>query len=156
MRPFHTIRFYRGRRILADMMAGRHDLAALAAKHRVTRQALVDWMAQPAQQRTLANQRRLEDYQAQLYLSRCRSMAVARLVDMTAPPASEEGADAKPDAKAADVRRRACVDLLKAELLRATAAPRPDDDDEPADPPTPQQLYGDEAGTDERHEPPVA
>ena len=107
--------------LLADVLEARHDVVALAAAHRMTPEALAAWAGRDATQRTLHGLCVLADVQTQLMLSRCRTLAVTRLVQQATQTPGDNG-----EPVSAEQARKACVDLLKLEMKRAERADRAD------------------------------
>ncbi len=105
------------RALLADVLEARHDVVALAEAHAMTPAELAAWAGAGATQRTLHGLCVLADVQTQLMLSRCRSLAVTRLVQQATQTPGDDGQPVS-----AEQARKACVDLLKLELKRADAA----------------------------------
>lgn len=104
----------RGRQaaLLRDIFNAEHDVVALAEKHELTPSDLAAWAGERATQARLAGLCALADYQTQLLLSRYRLLAANRLIRL----ATQEDSGTSDD-----VARRACVDLLKLEMKRATS-----------------------------------
>ena len=114
----------KGKQIIEDIINARHDMVALGELHELDPQALSAWITEPANHRCLASLCVLADLQTQLLLSRYRTVAATRLIKL----ATEEGQG--------DVARRACMDLLRADLKRAEMY---DDRDEFNDEPLPSR-----------------
>jgi hypothetical protein len=109
----------RTRRLIRDLVAAEHDLFELARRHRLLPDDLAVWVSDAANQQTLAGLCMLADLQTQVLLSRYRLLAAGRLIRL----ATAEEAD--PSSSANDTARRACVDLLKMGLKRASPVAAP-------------------------------
>lgn len=100
--------------LIQDMLHAEHDVLALSQRYRLRPSDLAAWAAEPEHHRVLRGLCVLADLQTQLVLSRYRRLAAGRLIRL----ATEEG-----DEKTAEVARKACVDLLRADMKRADALP---------------------------------
>ncbi|MEM9251269.1 MAG: hypothetical protein AAGB29_02870 [Planctomycetota bacterium] len=89
-----------------DLLDGQADLLTLLDRHGLDPEQVRDWMADTADTESLRSLVQLADLQAQLMLSRFRLSAVMRLIAL----ANDD------DPKQREPARRACVDLLKAQL----------------------------------------
>ncbi len=98
--------------LLRDIFEARLDLAELGAVHGMSPGELATWIGVEANARALAGLCQLADLQTQLMLSRYRQVAVTELIKQ-----ATGGSDEAP--VSAEQARKACVDLLKAELQRA-------------------------------------
>ena len=98
--------------LLRDIFEARLDLAELGAAHAMSPGELAAWIGVEANARALAGLCRLADLQTQLMLSRYRQVAVTELIKQ-----ATGGSEDQP--VGAEQSRKACVDLLKAELQRA-------------------------------------
>ncbi|MEM9915897.1 MAG: hypothetical protein AAF911_13130 [Planctomycetota bacterium] len=103
--------------LIADVFEARRDLAGLAEAHHLTPDALADWIAEEENQKCLAGLCLLADLQTQLMLSRYRQVAVTELIKQASSGASGGGHDEA--GISVEQSRKACVDLLKADLKRA-------------------------------------
>ncbi|MEM1108245.1 MAG: hypothetical protein AAGH99_06100 [Planctomycetota bacterium] len=105
--------------LLADVFEARRDLSGLAETHRLSPDDLAEWIGREENQRCLTGLCLLADLQTQLMLSRYRQVAVTELIKQ----ASGEGSDGVSGGAGVSVEqsRKACVDLLKADLKRAEA-----------------------------------
>ena len=99
--------------LIADVFEARRDLAGLAEAHRMSPDALADWIAEEENQRCLAGLCLLADLQTQLMLSRYRQVAVTELIKQASSGGDEE------TGVSVEQSRKACVDLLRADLKRA-------------------------------------
>ncbi len=97
----------KSRALIGDIISSQRDVIELAAAHELKPEDLALWISEPDNHRKLAGLCVLADLQTQLLLSRYRSLAASRLFRL----ATEEGEG--------DVARRACMDLLRADLKRA-------------------------------------
>lgn len=122
--------------LIEALFSARRDVLDLAAEHRLTPEQLAAWAAREDNRRCLANLCALADLQSQLLLARYRVVAANRLIRLATDEAD--------DAKRADVARRACVDLLRAEVR--PDAPEPDED--ASDSELRRLMYGHEEGDD--------
>lgn len=102
----------RRERLVADILAGEHDVLTLGERHKLKPDKLAAWVIDPENHRVLRGLCVLADMQTQLVLSRYRRLAAGRLIRL----ATDEG-----DEKAAEVARKACVDLLRLDMKRADA-----------------------------------
>lgn len=109
--------------LLADLVAAERDIFALAQRHDLGLEALAAWSDRPGVRKTVHRLCRLADLQCQAMLSRYRLVAASRLI---AQASAAEGE------LAPEQVRKACVDLLKAQL--ADLDP-PSDDAETAEDP---------------------
>ncbi|MEO1236054.1 MAG: hypothetical protein AAFX76_04630 [Planctomycetota bacterium] len=108
--------------LIADVFEARRDLSSLAEAHRMTPDDLADWIGRDENQKCLAGLCLLADLQTQLMLSRYRQVAVTELIKQAS------GGD---ETVSVEQSRKACVDLLKADLKRAEVngkAPAASDD----------------------------
>ncbi|MEM1027286.1 MAG: hypothetical protein AAGJ38_04320 [Planctomycetota bacterium] len=103
--------------LIADVFEARRDLSGLAEVHQLTPDALADWIAEEENQRCLAGLCLLADLQTQLMLSRYRQVAVTELIKQASSGVSGGGNDEA--GISVEQSRKACVDLLKADLKRA-------------------------------------
>ncbi|MFN3166029.1 MAG: hypothetical protein ACE37H_03080 [Phycisphaeraceae bacterium] len=99
------------RALLDDLASAEYDVLSLARRHGLSLDALIAWADRPETRRALSGLCVLADAQAQLLLSRYRLAAATRLIAQVT---------AEADALPAEQVRKACVDLLKIELSRAT------------------------------------
>lgn len=102
--------------LIRDLLEAQADVVSIAQRHGMTVEALAAWADRPGVRRALLGMCRLADLQAQLLVSRYRLVAVTRLIGQ----ATQSG-DAG-DGVNAEGARRACADLLKAELVDDTAS----------------------------------
>lgn len=104
----------RRERMIRDIINAEHDLLALSEAHRLKPDVLAKWIEQPENQQCLLGLCQLADVQTQVLLSRYRMLAAGRLIRL----ATNEDGSVKDD-----VARRACVDLLRVDMKRATVDP---------------------------------
>ena len=97
--------------LIQDLARAEHDILSFARAHGLSLDDLVDWAAEPKTRRLLSGLCVLADAQTQLLLSRYRLVAATRLIGQ---------ATAEDGKLPAEQVRRACVDLLKTELSRAS------------------------------------
>ena len=111
--------------LMGDLVRAEDDILELARRHRLELGELARWAIEPATRQTVVGLCLLADLQTQLMLSRYRLVAASRLI---AQATAEEGT------LPAEQVRRACVDLLKIELDRASSVSvdDPDFEDDPA------------------------
>lgn len=109
--------------LIADVFEARRDLSGLAEAHRMSPDDLADWIAQEENQRCLTGLCLLADLQTQLMLSRYRQVAVTELIKQASGGTSGEGGDEA--GVSVEQSRKACVDLLKADLKRAEVVMKP-------------------------------
>lgn len=102
--------------LIADVFEARRDLSDLAAAHRLSPAELAGWIEQEENQRCLAGLCLLADLQTQLMLSRYRQVAVTELIKQAS--GGSVGGDDEAGVSV-EQARKACVDLLKADLKRA-------------------------------------
>lgn len=107
--------------LIADVFEARRDLSGLAEAHQLSPDALADWIAEEENQKCLAGLCLLADLQTQLMLSRYRQVAVTELIKQASSGASGGASGGGNDESGISVEqsRKACVDLLKADLKRA-------------------------------------
>lgn len=110
--------------LLDDLAGAEHDILSLAQRHGLSLGELVDWACETQTRRTVAGLCLVADAQTQLLLSRYRLVAATRLI-------AQATADA--DTLPPEQIRKACVDLLKTELSRASDLGRADEDNEDAE-----------------------
>lgn len=103
--------------LIADVFEARRDLSGLAEAHRMSPDDLAEWIGREENQRCLTGLCLLADLQRQLMLSRYRQVAVTELIKQASGGASNGGEDAS--CVSVEQSRKACVDLLKADLKRA-------------------------------------
>ncbi|MEM8739275.1 MAG: hypothetical protein AAGG38_12500 [Planctomycetota bacterium] len=103
--------------LIADVFEARRDLSSLAEVHRMSPDDLAAWIGQEENQKCLAGLCLLADLQTQLMLSRYRQVAVTELIKQ-ASGGGEDNAEVS-----VEQSRKACVDLLKADLKRAELGP---------------------------------
>ena len=96
-------------RLLLALYEARIDLSELAQQEKLTLVGLARWANDPETVGSLEGLCRLNDVRAQLLVSRYRTLAAARLFDLTK---EENGGE---------LARRACVDLLKVSLIPINA-----------------------------------
>jgi len=99
-------------RLILDLARAEHDILSFATAHGLSLDKLVDWAAEPKTRRLLSGLCVLADAQTQLLLSRYRLVAATRLIGQ---------ATAEDENLSAEQVRKACVDLLKTELTRASS-----------------------------------
>ena len=99
-------------KLIMDLARAEHDILSFAKAHDLSLDDLVDWASEEKTQRTLAGLCVLADAQTQLLLSRYRLVAATRLIGQ---------ATAEDENLSAEQVRKACVDLLKTELIRAAS-----------------------------------
>ncbi|MBX2852913.1 MAG: hypothetical protein KTR15_14350 [Phycisphaeraceae bacterium] len=99
-------------RLILGLAQAEHDILSFASANNLSLDDLVDWAAKPETRRTLAGLCVLADAQTQLLLSRYRLVAATRLIGQ---------ATAEDETLSAEQVRKACVDLLKTELSRASS-----------------------------------
>ena len=114
------------RRIVQMVYDGGADAEQLAKSMKVSLERLAEWALDDRMQSTLRGLRTLADMQTQMILSRYRLTAAARLVKMAG---QEEGSE---------LSRKACVDLLRMNLL--DDCPAADDDLPPMTPVSEQKV----------------
>lgn len=105
--------------LIADVFEARRDLSGLAEAHRMSPDELADWIAQDENQRCLSGLCLLADLQTQLMLSRYRQVAVTELIKQASGGGEDESG------VSVEQSRKACVDLLKADLKRAEVGANP-------------------------------
>ncbi|MEO0476340.1 MAG: hypothetical protein AAF085_10300 [Planctomycetota bacterium] len=111
--------------LIQDLARAEHDILSFAKAHGLSLHDLVDWAAEPKNRRLLSGLCVLADAQAQLLLSRYRLVAATRLIGQ---------ATAEDETMSPEQVRKACVDLLKTELSRAsTLSPLEDPEDSKGD-----------------------
>ena len=98
--------------LIADVFAARRDLTGLAEEHELRPDQLAAWIQDDKNRQVLAGLCLLADMQTQLMLSRYRQVAVTELIKQ-----ASGGDDEQPVSM--EQARKACVDLLKADLKRA-------------------------------------
>ncbi|MEM9418949.1 MAG: hypothetical protein AAGA25_07875 [Planctomycetota bacterium] len=108
--------------LIADVFEARRDLTGLAEAHAMSPDQLAEWIAQEENQRCLTGLCLLADLQTQLMLSRYRQVAVAELIKQASAPGNQGDSELSISVEQA---RKACVDLLKADLKRADVSPNP-------------------------------
>lgn len=108
--------------LVNDLCDFRVDIPALMVKHGLDREDLAKWMQTKHTQNTLNGLCMLADYQAQLMASQYRVAALSRLVELAT---EKQDIDSESDAalvrsKTAhrELMRKACVDLLNANMER--------------------------------------
>lgn len=116
----------RRRRIVQMVYDGGADAEQLAKSMKVSLERLAEWAMDDRMQSTLRGLRILADMQTQMILSRYRLTAAARLAKMAD---QEEGSE---------LSRKACVDLLRMNLLED--GPATDDDLPPMTPVNEQKV----------------
>lgn len=92
------------RSVMHRLLEGESDVQALAKAVGVSVEKLAGWAERPEARRRLSGLRWLADMQAQMILSRYRVTAAARLVQLAGQQED------------AELARKACVELLKADL----------------------------------------
>lgn len=129
--------------MIRDIINAEHDLLALGKAHRLRPDVLAKWIEQPENRQCLMGLCQLADVQTQVLLSRYRMLAASRLIRL----ATNEDGSVKDD-----VARRACVDLLRVDLKRATLDAEEleaDVEDDAALSAMREMLYGEVASRDE-------
>ena len=130
----------RSRQMIEDLVFTQCDVPEFARRHKLHPEQLSEWIGKPENQRVLANLCMLADLQTQMLLSRFRLAAAIQLGHLANPQKDDKNPDAEPPDR--DLIRRACVDLLKLELRRASQVSGEGDDPLLALVPTPEKLYG--------------
>lgn len=120
--------------MIRDIIEAQHDLTGLARAHDLSPDQMAAWIDEPANRRVLRGLCVLADLQTQVLLSRYRMLAVTRLIKL----ATSEGEG--------DIARRACVDLLRADLKRADGADEPEDQQRQDASALREAIYGQEGG----------
>ena len=92
------------RQLIEDVLGARHDVLELAEAHGLKPDELAAWANDTDTQRLLRGLCDLADLQTQFLLSRYRLLAASRLIRLATQEGEGESA------------RKACVDLLKADL----------------------------------------
>ncbi len=106
--------------MLRDIFEARHDLAGLAEAYGLDPAELASWANDEHNRTVLQGLCVLADLQTQLMLSRYRQLAVAELIRQANGGEDEEGqATVSPEQA-----RRACVELLRADLKPISATGR--------------------------------
>ncbi len=106
---------------MADLIKGEQDVAALMEKHGLSPEDAAAWAREPANRDCLLSLSALADLQAQVVLSRHRLLAVTALLRL-----------AHREDEKADIMRRACMDVMSADLRRAARPEAPAETDEVA------------------------
>lgn len=117
-----TLAKYKSKALLADLLAGGHDVLQLGRMHKLSPEELAAWVSQPHIQQTMAGLCALSDYQTQLMLTQYRRFAATRLIRL----ATGE------DSQVSEPSRKACVDLLRTELRRVADSPVVMEEETPA------------------------
>lgn len=108
--------------LVNDLCDFRVDIEALLARHGISRLQLAQWMQTRETQVTLAGLCMVADYQAQLMASQYRVTALSRLVELATQKeeidAEEDASQRRSRSAQREVTRKACVDLLKADMHR--------------------------------------
>lgn len=109
--------------LLADVFEARRDLSGLAEEHRLSPDDLAEWIGREENQRCLTGLCLLADLQTQLMLSRYRQVAVTELIKQASGEGSDDASGGGSGGAGVSIEqsRKACVDLLKADLKRAEA-----------------------------------
>ncbi len=115
--------------MLRDVFEAKHDLSGLAQQYGLDPDELAGWANEAVTREVLQGLCVLADLQTQLMLSRYRQLAVTELIRQ----ATGGGED---DAVSAEQARKACVDLLRADLKPLSSAARTGDkiNDDPVSP----------------------
>lgn len=92
------------RELLEHLVKAKHAPAQLAEKLDLTLSDLAKWASQPKHMFDLENLARLADVRAQMLVSEYRASAAIRLIDIAT------------DSEGGETSRKACVDLLRADL----------------------------------------
>ena len=90
--------------LIEQMLKGERAPAEIATGVGMTLAELSDWARDDANARTLEGLARLADLRAQMLLSQYRAAAAVRLIEIAT------------DKETAELSRKACVDLLRADL----------------------------------------
>ena len=102
--------------LFRDIFEARHDLAGLAESHRLPPEALAAWIERDANRAVLQGLCTLADLQTQLMLSRFRQLAVNELIRQATGGTPAQGDDEPGQPVSPEQARKACVDLLRADL----------------------------------------
>lgn len=102
--------------MLQDIFEAKHDLAGLAEVYGLKPTQLASWANDSANREVLGGLCVLADLQTQLMLSRYRQLAVTELIRQATGLTSGDG-----EGVSAEQARKACVDLLRADLKPMTA-----------------------------------
>ena len=128
----------RTKAMLQDIFEARHDLSGLAESYRLNPAQLSAWGNDAENRAVLQGLCVLADLQTQLMLSRYRQLAVGELIRQATGGGGGEGGEGS--AVSPEQARKACVDLLRADLKLPATAMRGADDAESAAGPEAQQL----------------
>lgn len=90
--------------LFEHLVQAKHAPAQLAEKLDLTLSELAKWAAQPKHSLVLESLARLADVRAQMLVSEYRASAAIRLIEIAT------------DSEGGEVSRKACVDLLRADL----------------------------------------
>ncbi len=126
--------------MIRDIIEAQHDLTGLAKEHGLSPDQMAAWIDEPANRRVLRGLCVLADLQTQVLLSRYRMLAVTRLIKL----ATSEGEG--------DIARRACVDLLRADLKRADGVDEPEEQQRQDASALREAIYGQEGGQESGQE----
>ena len=96
--------------LVQDLLEARLDVVELAQRHRLSPQELSAWGRVGENQQCVSGLCRLADLQAQFLLSRYRLLAVTQLIKQATQQADDG------EAVSSEQARKACVDLLRADL----------------------------------------
>jgi len=90
-------------RLLRDLANAMGDVATIAARHRMSRDALAAWMDEPDVRRAIVRMCKASDVQAEMALSQFRLHAATRLLRLATAEVAQKGDE---------TIRRACRDVL--------------------------------------------
>ncbi|MFG0329311.1 MAG: hypothetical protein ACF8PN_05365 [Phycisphaerales bacterium] len=101
----------RAERLLDAIYEANEDLAEVARSEGLTLRDLARWANEPVTAATLDGLCRLHDAKAQVLLSRYRTLAAAKLFELSGEPDASR-----------EIVRKACVDLLKLSVIEPVAS----------------------------------
>lgn len=106
--------------LLEQLVQGKLSPAQLAEQLDLSLTDLAKWASQPKHSRVLESLARLADVRAQMLVSEYRASAAIRLIEIAT------------DSEGGETSRKACVDLLRADLGVFHQAQNQSDEDQPA------------------------
>lgn len=105
--------------IFEHLVQAKHAPAQLAQKLGLSLSELAKWASQPKHSQVLESLARLADVRAQMLVSEYRASAAIRLIEIAT------------DSEGGETSRKACVDLLRADLGVFQQAQNQSDEDQP-------------------------
>jgi hypothetical protein len=106
--------------VIDELLAGELDEQAVLEKHRVSRKTFNKWLAEDAFAGEIDRRLQWLNRQSELIIARYKTLAAAKLVQLT-------------ESEKEETARKACLDIISMPKLTAPRATQPTDETETAD-----------------------